>query len=129
MLLSNEAEHFETAKKVQLIYEKTNQYTPPEDAGSDFKILYTKLDEFERNLKEHIHLENNVLFPKAMKLESEIWSLISEFSKISGFSRKSKKGDLQGKFKSKLFHIINDYLVLFLHSSVDILKWFNNNPS
>lgn len=70
---SNETEHFETAKNVQFIYEKTNQYTPPEGTGSDFKILYSKLEEFERDLKEHIHLENNVLFPKAMELESEMW--------------------------------------------------------
>lgn len=73
LIETNETEHFETAKNVQLIYEKSNQYTPPEDGGSDFKILYTKLDEFEKDLKEHIHLENNVLFPKAMELESEIW--------------------------------------------------------
>jgi regulator of cell morphogenesis and NO signaling len=68
-----ETEHFETAKNVQLIYENSNQYTPPKGAGSDFKILYNKLDEFEKDLKEHIHLENNVLFPKAMELESEMW--------------------------------------------------------
>lgn len=45
-------------------------YTPPEWACNTFKALYAKLDEFEQDLHIHIHLENNILFPKAVELES-----------------------------------------------------------
>ncbi len=47
----------------------TNNYTPPEGACNTFKALYAKLEEFEKDLHQHIHLENNILFPKAINLE------------------------------------------------------------
>jgi regulator of cell morphogenesis and NO signaling len=52
------------------ISELTHQYTPPQDA-SDLQIAtYSLLREFELNLKQHIHLEYHLLFPKAKELES-----------------------------------------------------------
>jgi len=53
-------------KKIRLI---TNNYSPPEYACNTFRVLYAKLKEFEDDLHEHIHLENNILFPKALALE------------------------------------------------------------
>ncbi len=44
-------------------------YTPPEWACNTFKALYAKLDEFEQDLHLHVHLENNILFPKAILVE------------------------------------------------------------
>lgn len=47
-------------------------FTPPEDACTTFQLLYRELDEFERDLHMHIHLENNVLHPRAYELEKKI---------------------------------------------------------
>jgi regulator of cell morphogenesis and NO signaling len=44
-------------------------YVPPEGACATFRALYHGLHEFERDLHEHVHLENNVLFPRAIALE------------------------------------------------------------
>jgi regulator of cell morphogenesis and NO signaling len=44
-------------------------YQPPRDACTSFKALYSALAEFERDLHQHIHLENNILFPRAMAME------------------------------------------------------------
>jgi regulator of cell morphogenesis and NO signaling len=50
----------------------TTDYTPPPDACLTFRTLYEALAELERDLHEHIHLENNVLFPRAETLEAEL---------------------------------------------------------
>ncbi|WP_347921826.1 iron-sulfur cluster repair di-iron protein [Pontimicrobium sp. SW4] len=47
----------------------SNNYAPPEEACNTFRALYSKLEEFEQDLHQHIHLENNILFPKAIQLE------------------------------------------------------------
>lgn len=46
-------------------------YTVPQDACVSFQTLYRVLDEFERDLHQHIHLENNILFPRAVEMERE----------------------------------------------------------
>jgi regulator of cell morphogenesis and NO signaling len=43
-------------------------YNPPPDACNTFMGLYNKLEEFEKDLHRHIHLENNILFPNAGKM-------------------------------------------------------------
>ncbi|MBL7764979.1 MAG: iron-sulfur cluster repair di-iron protein [Chitinophagaceae bacterium] len=50
----------------------TQQYTPPVWACNTFIAFYSKLDEFERDLHLHVHLENNILFPKTIQLENEL---------------------------------------------------------
>jgi regulator of cell morphogenesis and NO signaling len=50
----------------------SNNYTPPEGACNTFKALYDALDEFEQDLHLHIHLENNIVFPKASELEKSL---------------------------------------------------------
>ena len=50
----------------------SNNYTPPEDACSTYRVTFSLLQEFENDLHQHIHLENNILFPKAVELEKEL---------------------------------------------------------
>lgn len=63
------AEHEMAGNTLKKIAELTMNYTPPEWACNTFKALYAKLDEFEQDLHLHVHLENNILFPKAIELE------------------------------------------------------------
>ena len=64
-----ENEHENAGDIFKEINRLTNNYTPPEGACNTFRALYAKLDEFEQDLHQHIHLENNILFPKAILLE------------------------------------------------------------
>jgi len=52
------------------IRQLSNQFTPPEGACPTYHAFYDGLNEFERDLHQHIHLENNILFPRAINLES-----------------------------------------------------------
>lgn len=47
----------------------SNQFTPPAHACNTYRVLYAKLKEFYDDLILHIHLENNILFPKAIAIE------------------------------------------------------------
>jgi regulator of cell morphogenesis and NO signaling len=55
-------------KEISLI---SNAYQLPEDACATYEVTYKQLKNFEDDLHRHIHLENNILFPKAIELESE----------------------------------------------------------
>jgi regulator of cell morphogenesis and NO signaling len=48
----------------------TSDYAVPADACISYKTLYEALLGFEADLHQHIHLENNILFPRAVALES-----------------------------------------------------------
>ena len=48
----------------------TSDYRVPADGCISYQTLYQALENFEKDLHQHIHLENNVLFPKAVELES-----------------------------------------------------------
>lgn len=50
----------------------TNDYTRPANSCNSIGLLYHKLEEFESDLFQHIHLENNILFPKAIELENKL---------------------------------------------------------
>lgn len=65
-------EHEEAGGDIELLKQITNNFTPPENACTTFKVTFNELDEFYRDLKIHIHLENNILFPKAIEIESGI---------------------------------------------------------
>jgi regulator of cell morphogenesis and NO signaling len=67
-----ETEHEMAGSIFKEIDKLTNNYTPPEGACNTFKALYAKLEEFENDLHQHIHLENNILHPKAIQLENEL---------------------------------------------------------
>ncbi|MFV0549592.1 MAG: iron-sulfur cluster repair protein YtfE, partial [Limnobaculum xujianqingii] len=44
----------------------TNNLTPPAEACNTWRALYSSTEEFITDLMEHIHLENNILFPRAL---------------------------------------------------------------
>jgi regulator of cell morphogenesis and NO signaling len=46
-------------------------YTPPGDACISYQTLYKALAAFETDLHQHIHLENNILFPRAIEMEQK----------------------------------------------------------
>ena len=69
-----EYEHTSAGDALFQIRELSNNYSHPEDACNTFKALYSELKEFEEDLHKHIHLENNILFPKAIELEAELMS-------------------------------------------------------
>lgn len=62
-------DHDAEGERFRKIAKLSNDYTPPEDACNTYKVTFGLLEEFESDLHKHIHLENNVLFPKAIKLE------------------------------------------------------------
>lgn len=59
---SNQGEAFHQIAKL------SDNYTPPADACHTYKLTLTLLSELEEDLHKHIHLENNILFPKAVRL-------------------------------------------------------------
>ncbi len=65
-----EMEHEQAGEDFEIIRKLTNNYTLPEGACASYTILYKKLEEFENDLHRHVHLENNILFPKALQLEN-----------------------------------------------------------
>lgn len=66
---SMEAEHTNAGGAMEKIRNLTNNFTPPADACNTFKLTYKELEDFEKDLHIHVHLENNILFPKAIELE------------------------------------------------------------
>ena len=67
-----EAEHTDAGEILVKIAELSNNFTPPAEACNTFKALYSKLEEYQNDLFQHIHLENNILFPKAIELEKQL---------------------------------------------------------
>jgi regulator of cell morphogenesis and NO signaling len=67
-----EADHEAAGEILDQLSEATNAYTTPEGACNSFQFLYKKLKELDADLHQHIHLENNILFPKALALEKEL---------------------------------------------------------
>ncbi len=63
------SEHDNEGERFRKIAELTNDYTPPEDACNTYRVTFAMIQEFEDDLHLHIHLENNILFPKAIKME------------------------------------------------------------
>jgi regulator of cell morphogenesis and NO signaling len=66
-----EQEHRDAGDEMERIRELTDSYVPPFDACTTYKITFQELADFERDLHLHVHLENNVLFPLALRLERE----------------------------------------------------------
>ncbi|AZA60145.1 iron-sulfur cluster repair di-iron protein [Chryseobacterium sp. Ch-15] len=64
-------EHTVEGERLRKIAELTDEYTPPADACNTYKVTFAMLQDFENDLHKHIHLENNILFPKAIQLEKE----------------------------------------------------------
>ena len=67
-ILVMEAEHDHAGTIMQKIKQLTNNYTAPENACTTFRLAMESLKAFEQDLHQHVHLENNILFPKAIQL-------------------------------------------------------------
>lgn len=71
-ILMMETEHDEAADALRRLRSLTDGFTPPEDACNTFRGLYHGLAELEADTHRHIHLENNILFPRAAELEKRL---------------------------------------------------------
>jgi len=69
-----ETEHQNAGDELYSIRNLTNSYTPPDDACNTYRIVFQERKDFEEDLHRHIHLENNILFPKATELEMQLSS-------------------------------------------------------
>lgn len=65
-------DHATEGERFRKIDELSNNYTPPEDGCNTYRVTFALLQEFEQDLHMHIHLENNILFPKAIELERKM---------------------------------------------------------
>ena len=63
-------EHDNAGHALESMRASTGNYTLPADACNTYRALFTGLQEMEADLHRHIHLENNILFPRAAELES-----------------------------------------------------------
>ncbi len=67
-----EQEHDHAGDCLLRLREHSNDFTPPDWACNTFRALYDALRELEIDLHQHIHKENNILFPRAMALEASM---------------------------------------------------------
>ena len=64
-----EHEHDSAGNALRAMREASSGYAPPLDACVSYQTLYRALAEFEADLHQHIHLENSILFPRAIAME------------------------------------------------------------
>jgi regulator of cell morphogenesis and NO signaling len=67
-----EADHEAAGELLAELRNVTNNYEAPEGSCNSYRFLYGKLEALEQDLHQHIHLENNLLFPKALALEKKL---------------------------------------------------------
>jgi regulator of cell morphogenesis and NO signaling len=67
-----ETEHESAGDAVASIRKLSGGYARPADACTTFRVTYQELHAFEADLHRHVHLENNILFPKALALERQV---------------------------------------------------------
>jgi regulator of cell morphogenesis and NO signaling len=65
-------EHDTAGEMLRSIRELSSNFAVPPEACTSYQTLYEALEALERDLHEHIHLENNVLFPRAVEMEGGI---------------------------------------------------------
>jgi regulator of cell morphogenesis and NO signaling len=68
-VLMMEHEHDDAGEALRALREMTGGYTVPPDGCISYQTLFQALAEFEADLHQHIHLENNILFPRAIAME------------------------------------------------------------
>ena len=67
-----EVENDEAGEAMANIQKWSKNFTPPEDACASYRVLFQNLEGFQDDLHKHVHLENNILFPKALELEKRL---------------------------------------------------------
>lgn len=65
-------EHDNEGERFRVISKLTDGYSAPEFACGSYRLMLSQLREFEENLHIHIHVENNILFVKAMEIEERL---------------------------------------------------------
>lgn len=65
-------EHDDDGERLRQLAALTGGYAVPADACNTFQATYAALKELDEDLRVHIHLENNILFPAALELEKEL---------------------------------------------------------
>lgn len=65
-------EHDAVGELLARLRVETKDYSLPEDACLSFRALYERLGDIEQDLHQHIHLENNLLFPRAASMEESV---------------------------------------------------------
>jgi len=65
-------EHDSAGELVRQIRKASNDYKAPVDACTSYQAAYQELRQFEEDLHLHVHLENNILFPRAVELEAAV---------------------------------------------------------
>lgn len=68
-------EHARIVVHLKHLRELTNHYSFTSDACTNYQVLYNKLREFDADLVQHKHLENNILFPKVLEMERSLLQL------------------------------------------------------
>ena len=63
------SDHDDTGELLKSIRELANEYQPPQGACMSYQALYQGLEAMEKDTHQHIHLENNILFPRALQFE------------------------------------------------------------
>lgn len=67
LMIELEQEHDEAGAALHKIREQTNQFIPPENACNSYCAMFSRLAELESAMHKHVHLENSILFPKAIR--------------------------------------------------------------
>jgi regulator of cell morphogenesis and NO signaling len=67
------ADHDKGEKYLRRLDELTHHYQAPRGGGNAFKVTYAAMRELEKDLQAHLSLENEVLFPKAVEIESKVY--------------------------------------------------------
>lgn len=71
-----EAEHENAGNLLKEINLISENYLAPAGACTTYKLTFDELEKFELDLHRHVHLENNILFPKAIELQSKLQNVI-----------------------------------------------------
>lgn len=73
-----EEEHLTTGTLIEKLVQLTNNFAIPEDACATHRVMLQTLQDFRSDLYRHIHLENNILFPKSTALEQSIKNRVKQ---------------------------------------------------
>lgn len=65
-------DHLEEGERFERMGALSNGFTPPADGCATYSAAYSMLKDFEKDLHLHIHLENNIMFPRAIALEKQL---------------------------------------------------------
>lgn len=69
--LTMQQEHQDVVKQLKFFRQLTNDYRPPEDGSILCQSLFSKMKQFESEMMQHIRLENDFLFPKAIRMDGD----------------------------------------------------------